>query len=194
MATKQYYMNYGKDAMRFIVDASLVTAELKIEKIPPLAAPAVAIREAIENPIGSAPLREIVKPGETVTFIVNDNTRVANSYLFMPVMMDEPKAAGVSDKYMQIIFALGTHRRMSKKEMIEAVGEGVARRVKLHMYDYKDESHFVYFGTNSRRTKVAYHKVVAESDHVICTGSVVHHFFARFGGGRKALFPSVIFI
>jgi nickel-dependent lactate racemase len=191
MATKQYSMHYGKGTMRFSLEPSLVAAELKIKAYPRLADPAAAIREAIRNPIGTAPLREIIKPGETVTFIVNDNTRVANSNVFMPVLLDELNAAGIDDTYMQIIFALGTHRPLTEKEMIAAVGESVAHRVKLHMYDYKDEGQFVYFGTTSRGTKVSFHKVVAKSDHIICTGSVVHHFFAGFGGGRKALFPGV---
>jgi nickel-dependent lactate racemase len=191
MASKKYSMHYGKGDMQFSLEESLVAADLKIKEYPPLADPAAAIRDAIRNPIGSAPLLEIVKPGETVTFIVNDPTRVANSDVFLPVMMEELNNAGIPNKDMQIIFALGTHRAMSEKEMVEAVGENVAGRLGMHNIDCKDESQFVYFGTTSRGTRVAYHKLVAETDHIICTGSVVHHFFAGFGGGRKALFPGV---
>jgi len=190
-AKKAYSMHYGKGEMRFSLDSSLVSAELKIKECHPLATPVAAIREAIRNPIGSAPLREIVKPGQTVTFIVNDPTRVANSDVFMPVLIEELNETGVRDEDMQIVFALGTHRAMTDKEMIETVGENVARRLKMHNTDCKDDSQFVYFGTTSRGTKVSFHKLVAETDHIICTGSVVHHFFAGFGGGRKALFPGV---
>lgn len=35
--------------------------------------------------------------------------------------------------------------------------------------------------------------MVTQADHVICTGSVVHHFFAGFGGGRKAILPGVAY-
>jgi len=184
-------MHYGKGDICFSLDPSLVIAELKISEYPPLADPITAIRETMRNPIGSRPLLEIVKPGQTVTFIVNDPTRVARSDLFMPVLLEELNEAGVSDKDMQIIFALGTHRAMTGKEMTETVGKNVAHRVKMHNVDCKDDSQFIYFGTTSRGTRVAFHKLVAETDHIICTGSVVHHFFAGFGGGRKALFPGV---
>jgi nickel-dependent lactate racemase len=30
-----------------------------------------------------------------------------------------------------------------------------------------------------------------EADHIVCTGSIVHHYFAGFGGGRKAMLPGV---
>jgi nickel-dependent lactate racemase len=184
-------MQYGNGELKFSLDSSLVSDELTIKKFPHLADPMAAILEAIRNPIGSRPLREIVKPGQTVTFLVNDNTRVANSHVFMPVLMEELNSVGVRDEDMQIVFALGAHRIMTRDEMVELVGECVAARLKMHNFNCKDESQFVCFGTTSRGTKVSFHKLVTETNHIICTGSVVHHFFAGFGGGRKALFPGV---
>ncbi|HTZ16893.1 MAG TPA: nickel-dependent lactate racemase [Dissulfurispiraceae bacterium] len=190
-AKKAYSMHYGKSEMSFALDPAMVDAELKIKDCPALDDPVAAIRDAIRNPVGSRPLREIVKPGETITFIVNDPTRVANSNVFMPVLIEELNGIGVRDEAMQIVFALGTHRAMTQAEMIETVGADVAGRLKMHNVDCKDDSQFVYFGTTSRGTGVSFHKLVAETNHIICTGSVVHHFFAGFGGGRKALFPGV---
>jgi lactate racemase len=46
-------------------------------------------------------------------------------------------------------------------------------------------------GKTSRGNDIYFHERVVEADHVICTGSVVYHFFAGFGGGRKAMFPGV---
>jgi lactate racemase len=188
---QEYSMDYGKSEMRFSLDPSLVSGELKINKFPHLPDPIGAILEAVRYPINSRPLREIVKSGQTATFLVNDNTRVANSHVFMPVLLDELNSVGVRDEDMQIVFALGAHRAMTDDEMTELVGRDVARRIKMHNFDCKDESQFVNFGTTSRGTKVAFHRKVVESDHIICTGSIVHHFFAGFGGGRKALFPGV---
>jgi|WetSurMetagenome_2_1015567.scaffolds.fasta_scaffold00020_56 lactate racemase len=187
--TKEFVMAYGKGEIRFNLDPSLVSAEPKLNKVPVIDNPVSSIRDAIRNPIDSKPLREIVKAGQTVTFLVNDNTRVANSHIFMPVLMDELNAVGVRDEDMRILFALGSHRALAREEMVELVGAGVAARLKMHNFDCKDESQFVYFGETSRGTKVWFHKLVAEADHIICTGSIVHHFFSGFGGGRKALFP-----
>jgi len=55
----------------------------------------------------------------------------------------------------------------------------------------KKAEDFVYVGTTSRGTQVYLNKKAVEADHIICTGSIVYHFFAGFGGGRKALFPGV---
>jgi nickel-dependent lactate racemase len=188
---KEFVMHYGKGEIRFNLDPALVSAKLKLKKVPCLEDPVSSIKDAIRNPIGSRPLREIVKPGQTVTFLVNDNTRVANSEVFMPVLMDELNSVGIRDEDMRILFALGSHRVLKRDEMIELVGKEVAGRVKMYNPDCRDESQFVYFGTTSRGTKVFFHRLAVEVDHIICTGSVVHHFFSGFGGGRKALFPGV---
>lgn len=190
MANKEYSLKYGKGYVKFSLDPAQVTGELKIRTAPVLSDPAAAIREAIRNPIASPPLREVVKPGETVALIVNDPTRVANSHVFMPILLDELNAAGVPDKDMFVIFALGTHRDMTEEEMAAAVGAEVAKRVRMYNSNAKKDE-FVFFGTTSRGTPVSFNKLVADVDRIICTGSVVHHFFSGFGGGRKAMLPGV---
>ena len=188
---KEYSFKYGKGSVKFSLDPALVLDELVINEFPALPDPAAAVLAAIRNPIGTPPLREIVKPGQTVAFIVNDPTRIARSYIFMPVLLDELNAVGVPDSDMRIVFALGTHRAMTEEEMVEAVGEAVAKRVKMYNPDCRDESQMQYFGTTSRGTKVGFSKLVTEVDHIICTGGIVHHFFSGYGGGRKALMPGV---
>jgi nickel-dependent lactate racemase len=165
--------------------------ELTIKRFPEIADPSAAVIQAIRHPIGSPPLREIVKPGQTAAFIVNDPTRVARSDVFMPILLDELNAAGVPDANMRIVFSLGTHRAMTDAEMTEEVGAAVAARVKMHNTDPFDDRQFTFLGTTSRGTKVGFNRLVTEVDHIICTGSIVHHFFAGYGGGRKAMLPGV---
>ncbi len=188
---KTYRFRYGKGELTFSLDPALVIDELRIKRFPEIPDPASAVREAIRRPIGSRPLREIVQPGQTVAFIVNDPTRVARSSVFMPILLDELNAVGVPDANMRIVFSLGVHRAMTDAEMTEEVGPAVAARVKMHNPDCFDESQFTFFGTTSRGTKVGFNKLVTEVDHIVCTGSIVHHFFAGFGGGRKAMLPGV---
>lgn len=190
MTTKKYSLKYGKGYVDFELDPAQVIDELKIKVAPVLPDPAASIREAIRKPMGTKPLKEIVQPGQTVAFIVNDPTRVANSHVFMPILLDELNAAGVPDKDMFIIFALGTHRDMTQEEMAQEVGPEVAKRVRMYNSNAKEDE-FKFFGTTSRGTPVYFNKLVADVDHIICTGSVVHHFFSGFGGGRKAMLPGV---
>jgi len=191
MASKEYAFKYGRGEIRFRLDPTQVKGELRIKDFPPLPDPGAAILEAIRNPIQSKPLREMVKPGQTVCFIVNDPTRVANSQVFMPILLKELNQAGVPDDKMFVIFAAGAHRELSEKEMTEMVGPEVARRVKMYNSNAYDPDQFQYVGTTSRGNKVSFHKRVVKADHIVCTGSIVHHYFAGFGGGRKAMLPGV---
>lgn len=193
MPKVEYSLKYGEGKIKFALDSAQIAGELKIKECVPLENPEQAILEAIRNPIDTKPLRQIVKPGEMVAFIVNDPTRVANSHIFMPILLDELNRAGIPDKDMYIVFALGTHRPMTEEEIIHEVGPAVASRVRMYNSDCRDESQYKYFGTTSRGTPVSFNKLVVEADHIVCTGSVVHHFFAGFGGGRKAMLPGVAY-
>jgi nickel-dependent lactate racemase len=191
MATQEYAFKYGEGQIRFALDPALVLGGLRIKEYPPIPNAAEAIREAIRNPRQSKPLREIVRPNQTVAFIVNDPTRVANSHVFMPVLLEEMKAIGVPGKNMFIIFAAGAHRELTEAEMAELVSPDVARRIKMYNTNAQDPAQFTYVGTTSRGNAVYFQTRVVEADHIICTGSIVYHFFAGFGGGRKALLPGV---
>ena len=188
---KDFTLKYGKGTIEFSLDRELVLDEIRMKAFDGLKYPKKEILEAINNPIGCKPFKENFTPGDKVAFIVNDSTRIANSYQFLPVMMDELNSMGIPDEDMFIIFALGAHRAMRQEEMVTEVGEAVAGRVKMHNGDCHDKDQFKYFGTTSFGTPVAFHKLVAEADRIICTGSVLPHYLAGYGGGRKAMLPGV---
>ncbi len=191
MSLKKCVFKCGKGEIPFQVESDQVVGELKIKDFPPLKDPAAAILEAIRNPIQSKPLREIARPEETVAFLVNDPTRVANSHVFMPILLNEMNAAGVPDRNMYIIFAAGAHRELSEAEMVELVGAETARRVKMYNTDSHDPDQFEFVGRTSRGNDVFFNKRAVAADHIVCTGSIVYHFFSGFGGGRKALLPGI---
>ena len=96
---------------------------------------------------------------------------------------------GVKDEDMHIVFALGTHRPMTEEEMVQAVGKDVASRLKMYNSLCNEQEDFKYFGTTSRGTPVWINKHLCDVDHVILTGTIVHHYFSGYGGGRKAILP-----
>ncbi len=153
--------------------------------------PEKAVLMAIRNPLNSLPLQQIVRPGETICLIVNDSTRIARSDLFLPIIVKELLDMGIRKKDIFIVFATGSHRPLGKTEMAELVGDYIANNVAMYNHDSKDSSALLNIGETSFGTPVIVNKKVVEADRRILTGSVVHHFFAGFGGGRKALVPGV---
>ena len=187
----EYTLKYGRGEIRFSIDPKRIKAELKINPHPVLPNPEDDVRKALRSPIGTGPLKSLVKPGEKVAIIVNDPTRVARSSVFLPVMVDELNDAGVPDDDIRIVFSLGTHRDMTREEMVGEVGTEIADRIKMFNPNAYDKTQFDYFGKTSRNTPVYFNKLVTEVDRIICTGSIVFHYAAGFGGGRKAMLPGV---
>lgn len=182
---------YGRGEISFDVPDEAVLSVVRTQPFEPIAPSRVpeAVLQAVEHPIGLPALSSLVKPGQTVAFICNDPTRVANSFAFMPVLVDLMNRAGIPDENMKIVFALGTHRPMTQAEVVEAVGEDVARRLRHYNSISTVEGDFVDCGTTSRGTPVRIHKELCNVDHVILTGTIVHHYFSGYGGGRKAVLP-----
>jgi len=144
---------------------------------------------ALREPIGARPLSEIVTAGDKVVVLANDQTRLARTELFLPAILDELNLAGVSDDAVTVLFALGAHRPLSPAEMTELVGAEVARRVQLVNHDCRDQDRLAHVGQTRRGNEVFVNQLLLDADRVILTGSIVYHFFAGFGGGRKAVVP-----
>jgi nickel-dependent lactate racemase len=166
---------------------------LEVADAPPLGMTAgdlaPLVRRALREPIDSRPLREVVSSGETVTVVVNDQTRLARTELFLPEIFDELNLAGVPDSDVTCLFALGAHRPLRAQEMRELIGDEAFGRVKTANHDCRDAAGLVRVGRTSRGNEVLVNRLLVEADRVILTGSIVYHFFAGFGGGRKAAVP-----
>ena len=154
MAKETYTFAYGRGTKTFEYEADDILKVVRTENLPVLEDVRGAVLDAIRHPIGTKPLEEIIRPGDTVAFICNDPTRVANSEIFMPILVEEMNRLGVPDENMRIVFALGTHRAMTPEEMASEVGEDVARRIRHYNSISTVDEDFVYFGTTSRGTPV----------------------------------------
>ncbi len=182
---------YGKEKAELSLPDAAPRKILHMPHIEPLKDAAETIKEALRNPVGSVPLGQYVNPGDSVCLLVNDSTRVARSDFFLPILVDELVEAGVAESDIFILFTNGTHRNLEHEEMVELVGENTARRIAMYNHDCHDESNLVYMGETSRGTPIYLNQQAAQADKCILTGSIVYHFFAGFGGGRKALIPGV---
>lgn len=186
---KNYEFAYGHGTKSVELDENKIVKVVETREFPLLENIKAAVLDAMYHPIGLPPINELVKPGQKIAFICNDPTRVANSFAFMPIWINEMNKLGVKDADMVIVFALGTHRLMTKEEMTEAVGAEVAGRIRMVNSNAKEKNDFDYIGTTTRGTPVWINKELCQVDHIIMTGTIVHHYFSGYGGGRKAILP-----
>ena len=100
MSISHYSYKYGHSSKEFSLESDRVIKEVTVAKMPLLEDVKAAILDAVYHPIGSAPINELVKPGQKIAFICNDPTRVANSFVFMPILVNEMNKLGIKDEDM----------------------------------------------------------------------------------------------
>ena len=143
---------------------------------------------ALENPIGTPRLRDIVKPGEKIAVVTSDVTRPCPTYRIMPALLDELYAAGCRPEDITLVFALGSHRCHTPEEMAKLAGERAMREIRCIDSDPDD---CVHIGDTDCGTPVDITRSVAEADRRICLGNIEYHYFAGYSGGAKAIMPGV---
>lgn len=147
------------------------------------------VERALANPINSQRLRDIVKPGESIVIVTSDITRPMPSYKVLPPVIAEMKEAGVEEKDITVVLALGSHRKHTEEEKKTLVGEAVYNSG-VNILD-SDMDECINLGMCKNGTPVDIFKPVANADRIICMGNVEYHYFAGYSGGVKALMPGV---
>jgi lactate racemase len=168
-----------------VIDTTPVTA---------LSDPASALRKALENPIGTEePLSTKFHPGDSVVIAVSDATRKTGMEQVLPELVGWLIEAGVAEEEITFMVATGVHRPASPGELVHILGTDLYARFKDRIYNHDayDDNGLVQVGATTRGTEVLLNRRACECDHLILTGSVVPHYFAGFGGGRKALVPGL---
>ena len=96
------------------------------------------IKSALENPIGTRRLKDIVSPGERIAIITSDITRPMPSKVVMPFILEELYRAGIQAEDIKIVFALGSHRKHTEEEKKVLVGEKVYSQIECIDSDVND--------------------------------------------------------
>ena len=149
------------------------------------------VRAALRRPIGAPPLDQIVRPHGRVAILADDVTRPTPQRQILPVLLDVLNEAGVPDRDVTVIVALGTHRYMTRAEMREHLGDEVCARVSVLNHTWKDADTFVDLGTTPRGTPLKVNRLAYEADLLIGVGSIVPHIYAGWGGGAKIVVPGI---
>ena len=143
------------------------------------------VRQALENPIGTLRLHDLVHPGQRIAIVTSDVTRPMPTATVLPVVLEELDAAGIPHEDITVVFALGSHRAQTDDERRALMGELFDE---LASKD-SDPADTIHLGTTAAGTPVDIDRTVAEADVRVCLGNVEYHYFAGYSGGAKAIMP-----
>ncbi len=151
----------------------------------------VEIMAAIDAPIASPPLEEIIAPNESVLIVVSDATRQTASGQIVNVLVRSLVQNGTAPTRISIIFATGIHRFVTAVEKRELLTPFVLQRIKTLEHDPNNAAQLARFGETTNGAPVELNRALAEHDHIILTGGIGFHYFAGFTGGRKSICPGL---
>jgi len=130
------------------------------------------------------------KPGETVVIITSDITRYTGSEIYLPLLVERLNRQGIVDGDIEILIALGIHRKQTKHEHQKILGP-LYGRIRVTDHECDDHDSLTFIGTTSNGINVSINRRAVEADHLILTGTIGFHYFAGFGGGRKSVLPGI---
>lgn len=149
------------------------------------------IERAFSHPIQSPPLEDILQGQEKILIVVDDHTRNTPVKKIFPRLLAELERAGIPPSHIKILIALGTHRPMTKEEMLKKFGEDLLNRFPVVNHPWWDTSQLIKWGETERGTPIWVNRVVQEVDFIIGIGQIVPHRVSGFSGGGNIIQPGI---
>jgi len=94
----RFKFGYDKGSMEFEINEKNLLAELLPNNVEAGITGQNEVKRAIQNPIGSNRLKDIVSQGEKVVIITSDITRPMPSKYVVPLIIEELKQGGICCK------------------------------------------------------------------------------------------------
>ncbi len=180
---------YGRTGLTVSLPADRTTV---VSPATTAAAPdtAAELRRALREPIAGPPLRERVRPGQSVAVSLCDITRPQPRQAMVEALLAELE--GITTKAdLTLLVATGTHRGNTDAELRQMLGDELVDTVRIVNHDARDDASLRWVGTLGDGVPVWLNTIWLDADVRITTGFVEPHFFAGFSGGGKMVAPGL---
>jgi nickel-dependent lactate racemase len=186
----------------FTVNLPGKTTILKMKGSPRIDNPQKAIRDCLDNPIGTNSFSEIIgkkqkeNPNGKAVIVISDNTRPVpyrgEQGILLPLILDLMKG-GVKKENIIVLCANGTHLPLPESIFREMIDPRVFDLgIKIINHDCLDNDNLDFLGYSKSGTKIDINKIYTRAHIKILTGLVESHFMAGVSGGRKSICPGLI--
>src|SRR5215210_878704 len=128
-------LQYGRGDLTVELPSSNVTV-LRAKLEEGLPNEEAAFREAVRNPIGSAPLEELVGDKDRIAVVIPDITRPLPSDRLLPWLFEELSHA--TPENVTIVNGTGSHRPNTEEELVAMVGREVASNYRIVNHNAHD--------------------------------------------------------
>ena len=149
------------------------------------------IRNRIQNPINSKPLREIAAGKKTAVITFDDLSRATPSNEIAPVVVEELKAGGIKDENILFMAMVGSHRPLTQPEARAKLGDAIVDN--YPWINHNPHDNLVDRGLTSHGNHVKLNFYFMQADIKVSMSGIKKH-GAGYSGGAKAILPGVSWI
>jgi lactate racemase len=183
------HLPYGKSNIAVNLPDSCHPIIIEPMFSPALIDPENELLKALEGPIGSLSIRNVIQSTDHVGIIFNDITRPTPSKLILHTILQE--LSNIPHKSVTLFNALGTHRPNTADELREILGDELVDTFRIVQNNAFNSASQICLGTTRRGKEIWLNRDLFECDVKILTGFIEPHFFAGFSGGGKAIMPGM---
>lgn len=190
----KYHIPYGDNRLYFEAPQEAVIFDGKMKNLPAISDMKKSIIEALDNPIGTPPLKEIAAGKSNILFLVEDATRSTPLAQILPVVIEYLGNCGIKDDSIKFLTAPGTHRIMTEEEILAKLGPDIVKRFEIFQHDATDSGQLADIGAvmaGDYPIPVQINRKLLGADFIFGLGNIVPHSDAGYSGGAKILQPGV---
>lgn len=148
------------------------------------------VEAALDAPIASPKLEDLVQGKKNIVIIDSDHTRPVPSKILTPILLRRIRSVN-PDAQIRILVATGFHRPSTPEELINKYGQEIVEKEEIVMHFSHDDASMVKVGTLPSGGECIVNRIAAEADLLIAQGFIEPHLFAGFSGGRKSVLPGI---
>jgi lactate racemase len=182
-------LDYGRVGLTLKLDPAFAEwTIIEADNQPALSNIKDRFSESTDNPIGSAPLRQIISPSDEIVIVTSDSTRPVPNKLLVPLIVE---SCGLNYSQITILVGTGSHQPHTENELGELFGTELMKRCRIISHNAYDREMLQYLGQTIEGIPVWMNKIYLKADKRIVIGFIEPHFFAGYSGGAKGICPAI---
>jgi lactate racemase len=165
------------------------TTVIEPSHVPGLPDEKTAVVRALQSPIASLPLQDLVQATTKVCLLFTDITRATPNDRIIPWLLEH--LSHVPRESITLLNQLGTHRPNTRAELEKMLTPEVVANYRVLNHEPENDAALIQVGVMHDGAPALLNRHALEADLRIVTGFIEPHFFAGFSGGIKGIMPGV---
>lgn len=178
-----YQLRYGKTLQSLSITDSFQADWIEPPFIKGLEDPLPLLKQALDSPLQTPRIEDLLVTAQTVAIAINDKTRPVPHHFILPPLLN--RLHKIPKHKICFWIATGTHLPMSDTEFPLILPSWIIEQYPVVSHNIDNASNFIFLGSTQRGSPIWANRSFYEADLKIVIGNIEPHHFAGFSGGYK---------